>query len=120
MRSTTKQIGDWGEDLAARELENSGYKIIERNFRTRFGEIDIIASDKDGLAFVEVKMKSSTRFGTPAEMITKRKQIKIKRMAECYLLDKNYKGPCRIDAVTILGSEFPQIEILKNITPIHY
>lgn len=117
---STKQIGDKGEDLAVSELEKASYKIIERNFRTRFGEIDIIAKDDNTLVFVEVKMKSSIRFGTPAEMITKRKQLKIKRMAECYLLEHGYKGPCRIDAVTILGNKFPQIEILKNITPIHY
>lgn len=113
MRSTTKQIGDKGEDLAVSELEKSGYKIIERNFRTRFGEIDIIARDADVLVFVEVKAKTSSRFGSPAEMVTKRKQFKIKNTAQCYISDTGYAGPWRIDVVSIEGKN---ITIIKNIT----
>lgn len=119
MKPSTKKVGDWGEDLAAEELEKAGYKIIDRNFRTRFGEIDIIAEDGDTLIFVEVKAKSSIKYGTPAEMITKTKQHKLKLMSEYYISEKNYKGPWRIDAVTILGDKFThKIEILKNIIPI--
>jgi len=119
MRSSTKQTGDWGEDLAAAELEKAGYKIIDRNFRTRFGEIDIIAEDGNTLVFVEVKAKSSTKYGAPAEMITRRKQHKLKLMSQYYVQEKEYKGPWRIDAVTILGDELSyKIEILKNIIPI--
>lgn len=119
MKYSTKETGDWGEDLAAEELEKAGYKIIDRNFRTRFGEIDIIAEDGNTLVFVEVKAKSSVKYGAPAEMITQRKQHKLKLMSEYYVSEKNYKGPWRIDAVTVLGDELSnQIEILKNIIPI--
>ncbi len=69
----TKAIGNLGEDRAVEYLENLGYEIFERNFRTRFGEIDIIARDGETLCFVEVKKKTSDRFGSPAEMITPKK-----------------------------------------------
>lgn len=113
MNKNTKQIGDAGEDLAVFELEKAGYKIIERNFRTRFGEIDIIALDEDVLVFVEVKAKSSSMFGSPAEMVTAKKQFKIKKTAESYVLESGYVGPWRIDVVAIQNS---RVEIIKNIT----
>lgn len=110
---TTKQIGDQGEDLAATELERVGYKILGRNFRTRFGEIDIIAKDGEVLAFVEVKAKSSDYFGSAGEMITRVKLKKIIKAAEIYLLENSPHCNWRIDAV-LLNSD--NIEIIKNIT----
>lgn len=112
-KKSTKQIGDAGEDLAADLLQRKGYKIIERNFRTRFGELDIVAKDGKVLVFVEVKAKASDRFGAPAEMINARKQQKIKNMALTYINEKNFEGPWRVDAVLIQGD---LIELLKNIT----
>lgn len=109
----TKKIGDSGEELAAVKLEELGYRIIERNFRTRFGEIDIIAEDKKVLVFVEVKKKSSTKFGAPAEMVTTRKLQKIIKTAESYRIEENKKGPFRVDVVCITGES---IEILRNVT----
>lgn len=113
MKKTTKQIGDAGEDRALLELEKNGYKIVARNWRTRFGEIDIIARDNEELVFVEVKAKADAFFGTPAEMITHRKLEKIKRTADSYITEEEYEGPWRIDAVVI---ENEKIEIIKNIT----
>lgn len=110
---TTKEIGDGGEEIAAQYLEKKGYRILKRNFRTSFGEIDIIALDSDTLVFVEVKKKTSDRFGLPGEMITPQKLRKIKRTAESYLAAKGIEGAeCRIDAVLIDGN---QIEIVENI-----
>lgn len=99
--------------MAAQFLIESGYQVIERNFRTRFGELDIVAKDNGVLVFVEVKAKSSARFGSPGEMINNKKQHKLKNMAEAYIVEQKYEGPWRIDAVLIEGGT---IEVLKNIT----
>lgn len=110
----TKAIGDKGEDLAIKYLEKKKYEIIVRNFRTRFGEIDIIAIDEDMLVFVEVKVKSSNRFGEPADMITEKKLDKIKKTAKHYLQEKEPDDiPWRIDAILIKDEK---IEHLKSIT----
>lgn len=113
MDKTTKQIGDEGEQMAVQMLKADGYQIIERNFRTRAGEIDIIAKDGGTLVFVEVKAKKDDFFGTPGEMITKRKLEKIKRTAKTYLSENDKNRDWRIDAILIEGKKS---EHLKNIT----
>lgn len=77
--------GKKGEEEAGKELERRGYRIVARNYRCRLGEIDIVAEKKDKLVFVEVKTKTSASFGLPQEMVTYRKQEKIKRVAQMYL-----------------------------------
>ncbi len=72
-KQKNKTLGNLGENLAADYLIKQGYKIIKRNFRTRYGEIDIIAQDKDTLAFIEVKTRKSSSFGSPEESLTSRK-----------------------------------------------
>jgi putative endonuclease len=109
----TKSIGNDGEEQAVCELVRLGYKIIDRNYQTRYGEIDIIAEDDCTLVFVEVKKKRSVRFGTPAEMVTKNKLRKIINMAEVYRYDNKQKGPFRVDVVCILGDS---LELLRNVT----
>lgn len=112
--TNTKVIGDLGEDLACDYLVGQGYEIIKCNYRTGFGEIDIIALEGDTLVFVEVKKKSSERFGAPGEMITPKKLVKIRRTAECYLMEHDITNAAwRIDAVLISKSG---IELLRNIT----
>ena len=113
MIKSTKQIGDEGEGLAEKVLIDAGHSIVSRNFRTRFGEIDIIAKDGKCLVFVEVKAKTDDYFGNPAEVITEKKLWKIRRTAETYIAENNYDGPWRIDAVIIKNN---RPEILKNIT----
>jgi putative endonuclease len=113
MKKNTKTIGDRGEDKAVLELQKMGYKVVARNWRNRFGEVDVIAHDGDVLVFVEVKAKKNDFFGAPAEMITGRKLQKIIRTAENYVAETGYEGPWRIDAVLIEGEE---IEVLKNIS----
>lgn len=111
---TTKEIGDSGEEGAVRFLKKKGFEIMERNFRTRFGEIDIIAIDEDMLVFVEVKVKRGEKFGDPGEMIDSRKIEKIKRTANYFLQEKDLCDiPWRIDAVLIRGAK---IEHLESIT----
>ena len=80
-----KNVGDSGEDFAARMLEDSGYEIIERNYATRFGEIDIIASRDGVLHFIEVKTRTGIEYGYPADAVTDVKRLRIRRSAECYL-----------------------------------
>ena len=83
---STRRLGIYGEDLACKYLQAKGYTILERNFRCRrFGEIDIVASKAGVLSFIEVKTRSSQRYGKPAESVTLAKQRKIYRVAQYYL-----------------------------------
>lgn len=110
-------LGKSGETFACRELERRGYAIVERRFRTRYGEIDIVARDGDTLVFVEVKARRSIRFGTPVDAVTPFKQRRILRMAAEYvLLHGVCNASCRFDVVSVLfGSELrPKVEVVKG------
>lgn len=101
--SSTRDIGTTGEIWAVDYLQNQGLNIITRNYRTRFGEIDIIAKDKEILVFVEVKRKTQDFFGEPYEMVGKKKASKLIRMAEYYLMDEKIDSEpdWRIDVISI-------------------
>lgn len=103
MKAFNRAIGRLAEDLAAEELQKKGFKILERNFSNRFGEIDIIAQDKDILVFVEVKAKKGVEFGMPEEMINAHKLNKVRHMATIYMQGESL--PCRIDVVAIVLSD---------------
>ncbi len=116
-------IGIQGEDKAEKYLKSQRYHIVERNFRTRNGEIDIIAIDKSEkepvLCFVEVKSRTSNQFGTPLEAITPWKIRFLIRAAQFYKIShKGLPDALRIDAVSVQldGSNTEKIELLKNIT----
>ncbi len=98
-----QELGKDGENLAVRELTAQGYAIVEQRYRTRFGEIDIIAHDGDTLVFVEVRRKSGDDCGTAAESVTPAKQRRVIRMAVDYLTryDLYDKVPVRFDVVAI-------------------
>ncbi len=110
------QTGKLGEDIAVDFLNNSGYKIIERNFRCELGEIDIIALDKNILAFVEVRTKKTSSFCTPQETVTFSKQKKLQKLSLYYLTKKQIKNKdCRFDVVAIdLSKGKNGIELFKN------
>ncbi|MGB5684809.1 MAG: YraN family protein [Candidatus Electrothrix sp.] len=109
-RQTT---GRSGEDLAVQHLEQQGYTILERNYRLRIGEIDIIARDGEYLVFIEVKTRRSKRFGSPFEAVDLRKQQKIFNIAAVYLQGKEL--PVRFDVVAVhLNEQNVRIEVLKN------
>ncbi|HEY3381900.1 MAG TPA: YraN family protein [Vicinamibacterales bacterium] len=96
-------LGKSGEDLACRELERRGYAILARRYRTRFGEIDIVARDGPTIVFIEVKARTSDRYGDPAEAVTLHKQAKVTAMAEDYLARRGLFGaPCRFDVVGVI------------------
>ncbi|HKM40245.1 MAG TPA: YraN family protein, partial [bacterium] len=80
-----KTVGKQGEEFAQRYLARLGYRIIERNFSCPIGEIDLIAQDGNTLVFIEVKTRSSLRFGLPEEAVTRTKQQKLRNVASYYL-----------------------------------
>jgi putative endonuclease len=95
--------GGVAEAQAARFLERAGLAIVSRNYRTRFGEIDLIARDGDTLVFVEVRMRSSARFGGAAQSIDARKKARIIAAARQFLTRFRHEPPCRFDVVTLDG-----------------
>jgi putative endonuclease len=104
-RLTNKSSGAWGEDLALRYLLRRGYRLVERNYRKRRGEIDLIVRDGDVLVFVEVKLRRSTGFGDPLEAVTARKQATIRSLAEQYLAENQPDfDTVRFDVIGILAT----------------
>lgn len=119
MKQNNKVTGNKGEEMAAKYLENKGYSVIERNFRTRFGEIDIVCWDGPILVFVEVKTKIGHDFGEPEDMVGKSKIGQVKRMGEIYVLDKNFTGQCRVDVVAIVLLPDGKIEKLEHYQAVY-
>lgn len=110
-------LGRKGERLAGEYLRRQGYRIIAENFRTRLGEIDLIAKDRDTLAFVEVKTRSDKTHGSPLEAVTTNKQRQISKVALQYLCqEKLSDSPARFDVVSISFATKgpPQIELVKD------
>lgn len=102
-----RQIGTEYETLAAEYLKSQGYELVERNFRCRLGEIDIIAKDHSYLCFVEVKYRINEMHGTAVEAVVRRKQRIITKVAWYYLLTHggNEWTPCRFDVIAIEGDK---------------
>lgn len=86
--SNKKLIGAMGEEFATRSLADAGYQILDRNYRTRFGEMDIIAKKDDCLHFIEVKTRTQDIYGRPCEAITEEKKLRMRRIAEVYMNNK--------------------------------
>ncbi len=113
-----RQRGTDGEAIASDYLTKKGYRVVAKNFHSRFGEIDIIATDKRTIVFVEVKLRESILFGTPLEAITNSKIEKIKKTAFYYLtINNKASSHFRIDAIEIVkkGGDY-KINHLENIT----
>ncbi len=108
-------LGKSGEDLALRRLQGLGYRILERNYRCKLGEIDLVARDGDQLVFVEIK----TRLG-PAEeakaAVDRDKQRRLQRLALSYMKEKSCpEARCRFDVVAIgLGGGEPRVEVIRD------
>lgn len=101
MTDLTKEIGRKGENLAVTLCKSKKYIIIEQNYRTPFGEIDIIAKDGNILVFIEVKTRSGYAYGAPFEAVTHRKREKIKKVAMSYMKRFKKEMPCRFDVISI-------------------
>ena len=97
--------GAWGEAVAAAYLRKKGYRIVQQNFSTRFGEIDLIAWDGDILCFVEVKTRTNLQMGLPREYVTPAKQRRIKKTALFYLAAHDLDCPARFDVAEVYAEK---------------
>ena len=116
MSKTNQDLGKAGEDLALDFLLKQGYRIIARNFRTRAGEIDIVAADGLAICFIEVKTRKHTGCGSGADSVSGKKQRNMAKAASLFLQQRNLQdSPCRFDVVSIDCSEgLPLISLIQN------
>jgi putative endonuclease len=115
-KDARQSLGKIGENLACRELRRLGYEILARRYRTRFGEIDIVAKHETAIVFVEVKSRAGDQFGGAAAAVTAWKQRRIADMAVDFLARRRLADhPCRFDVVTVdFGSGKPRVQVYSN------
>jgi len=110
-----KTLGKEGEDRAARFLAKKGYKILERNYSTRSGEIDLVALHNGEVVFVEVKTRTSDAYGAPELAVNPRKQLRMIKAALGYIKYKKlHQMPCRFDVVAITTAAENEVELIQN------
>jgi putative endonuclease len=109
-------LGLSGEDLACAELARRGYAIVERRYRTRFGEIDIVARHGDTWVFVEVKTRAGADFGDGADAVTESKQRRVAQMAVDFVSRRRlHDQPCRFDVVIVsVRDGSPRVDVYEN------
>ena len=111
-----KEKGNIGEEIAAAYLKKNGYRILDRNFSCRFGEIDLIADDCGTLVFVEVKLRKNDRFAEAREFVDRNKQKKILQAARYYLMKTGTECPMRFDVTEIyLDPEKDRVPEIRHI-----
>jgi putative endonuclease len=114
-----KELGVWGETLAVQRLEMEGYRIRDRNWRTREGELDIVAQEEDTIVFVEVKARTGRTFGLPEEALTKKKRERLIKTALAYLdahqlVETNW----RFDFFAIEGSSSGELLRMEHLVDV--
>ena len=118
MSQRRKQLGRWGEDVARKHLEERGYSILDTNYRSDYGEVDIVALEGNAVVFVEVKTRRDRTFGRPEESVTAAKQEKLIETAQAYLQENpDLPEDWRIDVVAIQASDPhspPHIDLIRN------
>lgn len=118
MKGYNKSVGKDGETLAEHFLKSQGYRVVERNWRCRLGEIDLIVQKDTGLYFVEVKTRMNDCYGSPLLAIDARKQRRLRRLAEIYLASHPSKHPLAEIGLSCLGIAYndgkPNIDWLPN------
>lgn len=110
-------VGAWGERHAREFLAKLGYRIIESNYRSRTGEVDIVAEEKGCLVFVEVKTRRSSNFGEPEEAITPRKEARLAALADEYIQARGLDpADWRVDLVTVRPQrgQNPEVRLIRN------
>ena len=107
-----KFLGKKGERLVVEYLKKQGYEILEKNYRTPFGEADVIAKDRDEILFIEVKTRTSDKYGTPAESVIKKKREKYVKIAKFYWLKTGEEPNVRFDVAEVYADG--KIEYLPN------
>jgi putative endonuclease len=116
MKLTRKQLGTEGEKEALKFLERKGYKIVEKNFRSSFGEIDIIMKHGEELVFIEVRSRTDNSFGEPYETVNIKKQNKLYKLAEHYLNLKELQDmPCRFDVISLILTHDGSVRTIEHI-----
>ena len=107
----TREIGNKYEDKSVETLIKEAYKILERNYQNRFGEIDIIAEKNKEIVFIEVKYRKTSKFGYGYEAVDRRKIMKILKLANYYIQSKKYQNyKIRFDCISYLGDELDWIK----------
>jgi len=116
MKKYNKIIGNYGEDTAVKFLQKNKYKIIEQNYSCKFGEIDIIAKDKNILVFVEVKSRTNEKYGTPGMAVNYYKKKNIINTAKHYIMKNKLQNEfCRFDVVEVFVTDDDNnIRLIKN------
>lgn len=115
VKEPTREKGRQAEDIAAVFLQSHGYRILERNFTCRIGEIDIIARQNEELVFVEVRSRSSQRTVNPVYSVNRTKQQKIIRVAQYYLASRGSgEPPARFDVVIVNVGLTPEVELIAD------
>ena len=115
----SRLLGRWGEALAADHLRRAGYQLLAANWRSRFGEIDLIAADQNYLCFVEVKLRKSAAFGGAGEFVDRRKQDKLRLTAELYLSRYPTRLQPRFDVIEVYApqgtdTKAPRVRHIEN------
>lgn len=111
-----RALGERGEDIACHYLEEHGYTVIDRNFRTGRGEIDIVARRGEVTVFVEVKSRKSADLGDPLESVTPAKANRIRKVAAEYLSREGVRGEVRFDVIGVMISDRTGASELEHIT----
>ena len=114
MKAGHLEIGRLGETFAREYLRRNGYKIIEQNYRNRYGEIDLVVQKKDVLVFVEVRTKIGEQFGTPEETLNWKKLQKVKRNASSYVARSKWNKLYRVDGICIVLDEQHTIQRFEH------
>jgi putative endonuclease len=102
MTDGRKKLGAWGESVAAHHLEAKGYRIVARNWRCTYGEVDLIAQAGEELVFVEVKTRRGREMGSPEEALTPAKQKKLMKLAQIYVAEQELDVDWRIDLIAVV------------------
>ncbi len=105
-----KLLGSKGEKIAEKYLKKQGYAILERNYKTHYGEADLIASKDGVIVFIEVKTRTSTEYGLPCEAVDSKKQNRYRRICEYFFYERRFDNvEVRFDVIEILGDEINHI-----------
>jgi len=115
-QGSTLTLGARGEDVAVEHLVKAGYRILDRNWRCRLGQADIVAADKQVLVLVEVKARRGTGFGVPQEGVDARKRAKLSALLHAYRLQRGLAAvPCRIDVIGVLFDRLSNVVDVQHI-----
>lgn len=105
-----KVLGRKAEEQTAKYLKQSGYKILARNYKTPFGEADVVAFKDGYYCFVEVKARQSDEYGLPAEAVDERKKQRYRKIAAYFCMTKRQEVPCRFDIAAVFGGKLEYFE----------